>query len=331
MVLLASPLLVRCCLEGRVRPRTAVWAWFAAIVTAALATVLVFVLAFLHFFAASLLAAMGERCGGIFATGHSFLAAGRLNYLLAAALLTALLFQAVFLAGGGFRLLAASRRAGWAWRAGAASCPALAQISARPWAGRIAMVPDSVAAGALTVGLLRPRILMPAGLVAALDPDDLRAVAAHEEAHRAGRDNLLIAATRALTLTFFFLPGFRFAFARMRNAMEQAADRRAAMAAGGPVMVAGALMAVASMIREEEELHFATGVSGGGIVSRVETLLADSAPRRCWRRLTLFAAMSAASLSLFAASSLAVASDGQNEAVICFARHHLPENGVCDL
>lgn len=331
MALLASPLLVRCCIESRVRPRTAVWAWFAAIVTAALATTLALALVFLHFFAASLLAAMGDSCGGIFASGHSFLAASRLNYLLAAALLTALFAQAAFLAGGGIRLLTASRLAGRTWGADARSCPALERISGQPWAGRVLMVPGPAAAGALTVGLLCPRILMPAGLVASLDGNGLRAIAAHEEAHRAARDNLLVAVSRTLTLTFFYLPGFRLAYTRMRSAMEQAADSRAAEAAGGPLAVADTLMVVASLIRQEEKLRYATGVAGGEISDRIETLLKDAAPRSCWRRLALFTAMTTASVALFTASSLAVASDGHNEAVVCFARHHLPENGVCDL
>lgn len=331
-VLLASPLLVRFCLEGRVQARTAVWAWFFAIVAAALATVLVLALGFLHFFAGSLLAAMGERCAGIFASGHSFLAAGRINYLLAALLLTALLFQALFIVGGGLRLLAATSRAAVNWRAGATSCPALAEISDRPWAGRVAMIPDTAAAGALTVGLFRPRILMPAGLVAALGGSDLRAVAAHEEAHRAGRDNLLIACARALTLSFFFLPGQRFAFGRMRSAMEQAADRRAALQAGGPLTVAGALMAVASMALGEGEPRYATGIGGPGITGRIEALLTGDAPRHCWWRLALFATVSVVSLSFFTAGALAVATDGHNDAIICYTRHHLPAgDGTCDV
>lgn len=324
------PRLISLCLDGRVRPRLVALAYLSAIVTLALATVVLLSLALLHFFAGSLLAAMGDSCGGIFASGHSFLAASRLNYLLATVALAAVLMQLVILAGGGARLLGATRRLSRESGRQARRCPALPLLCRQAGADRLYQVPGPAAAGARTVGLLRGRVLVSEGLALALDSDELRAVIAHEEAHRAGRDNLIKAVARTLTLALFYLPGPRFAWFRMQASLEEAADRRAAVLAGGPLTVAATLTRVASLMLERGKPSLASAIDGSDVGLRVEALLATNKPRRYWRRLALFVTVSAATLTLFGFSSLAVASSGHNEAVACFINHHLPEDGVCE-
>ncbi|MEW6020088.1 MAG: M56 family metallopeptidase, partial [Pseudomonadota bacterium] len=190
-----------------------------------------------RFLAGSLLAAMGDACGGIFEAGHGFLAAGRWNYLLAVVAAAAFLFQLVFLFFGTARLLSSSERLKRLGMREALSCPALGQVTGWRRAGRVRLIPDE-GLGAMTVGIFRPRIVLHGGLVRALSADELRAVVEHEDAHRRGRDNMMVAAAKAVTLTLFYFPWMKRAFQEMVRSLERAADGRAAAATGGPLHVA---------------------------------------------------------------------------------------------
>lgn len=93
---------------------------------------------------------------------------------------------------------------------------------------------------ALTVGLLRPRVLVTAGMVAALSADELTAVLCHEGEHARGRDPLRQALRCAAGEVLFFLPLVRWWTGRQGERAELAADG-AAIAAVGPRAVARAL------------------------------------------------------------------------------------------
>ena len=319
-------------LGGRADPRIAAYLYFSSIIASGVATAVVLALVLLRFLSGSALAAMGNACGGIFALSHGFLAASRLNYLLAALFTVVFLMQLAFLLGGGTRLFRVSQREKRRCRRGARHCAALAPITGKLWAGRICMT-ASASAEAATVGLLRPRIIISRGMVESLPAADLTAVVEHEDAHRRGYDNLLVAAAKSVSLTLFYLPGPRMALRQMCSSLEIAADRQAAAAVGSPLAVASALAGIVKASRRVGMNQLAVAVTGSGdLTGRLQDLARDEKPpRNSWRRLLPLAVVTAAVLAVFSVSSLAVASADQRGAFICFSEHQQDAgpNGVC--
>ncbi len=299
---------------------------------AGISTAVVLALVLLRFLSGSALAAMGNACGGIFALGHGFLAASRLNYLLAAFLTVVFLLQLAFLLGGGTRLLRVSHRQKSRCRQGARHCAALPAISGKPWAERVCLI-ASMEPLAATVGLLRPRIVISRGMVDSLSGADLTAVVEHEDAHRRGRDNLIVASAKAVSLTLFYLPGPKMALGMMRLSLEIAADRKAATAVGSPLAVASALAGIAKASRLSRMDQLAVAVTGSGdITGRLQDLVREEkSPRRSWRRLMPFVAVAAATFTFFSLSTLSVASADQRGAFICFTEHQqgTGPDGIC--
>lgn len=308
------------------RPRTAALIYFGSIVAIGVATGVFLALLVLRFFSGSLLTAMGDACGGIFAASHGFLAASNWNYLLATVIFAVFLSQLAFLFGGGSRLFQVSHREKQMRQERGLSCPALEAMTGEKWAANLSFMPGNGQLDAVTVGLLHPRIIVSEGLVDSLEGSELIAVAAHEEAHRAARDNLLIVAAKSVVATLFYLPGPKMAFSQMRKCLERAADRRAADASGDRLAIAGALARIASMnsLDSSASGSLATAVSGSGeLVSRIEELVRDESHTLShgWRRLALLAAGTAVILGIFASSALAVAGSDHRDAFICYTQH----------
>jgi len=80
---------------------------------------------------------------------------------------------------------------------------------------------------AFCVGMVRPRIYVSDGAMAALDERELQAVLAHEEHHRRRRDPLRLAVGGVAAQAFFFLPALRRLHERYRAMAELAADEAA--------------------------------------------------------------------------------------------------------
>lgn len=338
LAIAAGPWAIRRFVTDRVSPRTSALTYLASILVTGMATGIMLALVLLKFLSSSLLAAMGDACGGIFEAGHGFLAASRWNYLLAVGIAATFILQMAFLLGGGARLLKVSHRLKKSASGKALVCGALAYISHVPGARRFLMVPDDKLE-ARTVGLLRPRILFHQGLVDSLSGRELAAVAAHEEAHRAGRDNLLVTVAKTISLTLFYLPGPRLALREMRSLLEKAADQRAA-AMAGPVPVAEVLLKIARLSAPDHpaaSLLATASVSGGApgdISGRLAALISHKKPRKDRAgRLVFLAALTLIVLGVFASSALAVTTGDQREAFICFAEHtrESADSGVCEL
>jgi Zn-dependent protease with chaperone function len=86
-------------------------------------------------------------------------------------------------------------------------------------------------------------IVVTSGALAVLDPGQLGAVLAHEQAHLAGRHHLLITLTRALSATFPAVPLFTRGPREVARLAEMCADDAAARRSGGRTLV-GALLAM---------------------------------------------------------------------------------------
>src|SRR5260221_639973 len=99
---------------------------------------------------------------------------------------------------------------------------------------------------AVTYGLIRPRILVSAGLARALTAGEISAVLAHEREHQRRRDPLRLLAARLAAGWGWYLPAARWVAGQAALRRELAADRAAAGCAGRGVL-AGALLKLASM------------------------------------------------------------------------------------
>ena len=80
---------------------------------------------------------------------------------------------------------------------------------------------------AFCAGLLRPRIYLSTGAVAALDEPALRAVLLHEDHHARRRDPLRLATGRVLSRALFFVPGIGELVRHQQSLAELGADERA--------------------------------------------------------------------------------------------------------
>jgi beta-lactamase regulating signal transducer with metallopeptidase domain len=161
-------------------------------------------------------------------------------------------------------------------RLASATCPrAELRVSARP-------------VGPICFGILRPRVLIPAGILTAGDEPAFRAVLAHELAHLGRRDPLagwLLGLARAAYFVCPWLAGLR---REVRIAQECLADAEAADQATGPADYADLLI---RMARSRPAPLGAAGARGPSseLYRRVIMLLRTSGgvERRCPRRWAL--------------------------------------------
>jgi Zn-dependent protease with chaperone function len=136
-----------------------------------------------------------------------------------------------------------------------------------------------------TIGFLRPRVVISDGLLDTLDAAEIQAVLCHEECHVAGRDNLLILVARTLAHAFALVPGVGFSYARLRRALELAADSYARRTTGDPLVVASSLQKFARRltVSGSDPLVAASFADEGHVVERIQGLLGEE-PAYRWRR-----------------------------------------------
>lgn len=120
--------------------------------------------------------------------------------------------------------------------------PGAARPHDGPGAGA-AVVLDAPEAVAYCVPGRPGTIVVTSGALAVLDPGQLGAVLAHEQAHLAGRHHLLITLTRALSASFPAVPLFTRGPREVARLAEMCADDAAARRSGGRTLV-GALLAM---------------------------------------------------------------------------------------
>lgn len=173
-------------------------------------------------------------------------------------------------------LLALSASLGWA-------CVALWRTARaiRTWICRATIGPGpqrSVVVGehdimVVAAGLRRPRVVVSAGALMALDDDELAAGLAHEHGHIArGHRFALLTAEIAWALARF-MPGTRSAIAELAFHLERDADGFAVRQRHDPVALASAICKTAHpQIAPQGAL---LGLSGRGVTARVRELLVE--------------------------------------------------------
>lgn len=132
----------------------------------------------------------------------------------------------------------------------------------------------------LSLGLLRPRLVLSEGFLAALTPDQRLAAIAHEGAHIVQRDALtrLIAGAAA---RLYPAPLRRRLLAALDTAMERAADEAAASTLGDRLVVASALVAAERAIAAHPlSSPLVMAIDGGTLGIRVSALLDEQPQER---------------------------------------------------
>ncbi|WP_052339911.1 M56 family metallopeptidase [Gorillibacterium massiliense] len=95
---------------------------------------------------------------------------------------------------------------------------------------------------AMTIGVLRPRIVLSTGLISTLSSVELRAVIAHEKFHLMKKHPLAMLLLSLLALTFWYIPIYKWVMDKYKVLIELMADRHAVQTTGSAAGLGGALL-----------------------------------------------------------------------------------------
>ena len=133
--------------------------------------------------------------------------------------------------------------------------------------------PDVLLASA---GLARPRVIVSAGALLALDDDELAAGLAHERGHIARRHHHVLFMAEIMRAVGRFVPGSRRAVLELRFHLERDADRWAVQGDHDPLALASAICKAADGSRFG---HAVSGLTGGRVTERVDELMTSGRRR----------------------------------------------------
>lgn len=145
---------------------------------------------------------------------------------------------------------------------------------------------DSILVGGSEVmlasaGLTRPRVIVSAGALLALDDDELAAGLAHERAHIARRHHHLLCVAEIMQAVGRFVPGSSRALCELRFHLERDADRWAIAARHDPLALASAICKAADASIERRGV---AALGGGRVTDRVDELMTCAGPEDGQRR-----------------------------------------------
>jgi beta-lactamase regulating signal transducer with metallopeptidase domain len=148
---------------------------------------------------------------------------------------------------------------------------------AQPLAGQALRIKTSSSLLELgLVGILRPVVMLPSGLLAQLAPGELAAILAHEASHLARRDNLSAAIHMLVEALFWFWPPVWLIGARLIAERERACDE-SVIALGHDPLVYGQGILKACRFCLPSPLACVAGVSGSDLRRRMERIMAADA------------------------------------------------------
>jgi bla regulator protein blaR1 len=132
----------------------------------------------------------------------------------------------------------------------------------------------------MVVGVLRPVVLVPLGLMAGLSPAEAEAILAHELAHIRRYDYLVNLLQSLVEVVYFFHPGLWWLSDKIRAEREHCCDDLAMAVCGDRVSLAHALVRVAEF-RQESSLVVAFAADKPLLLQRIRRVLGVSEkPRR---------------------------------------------------
>jgi uncharacterized protein (TIGR03435 family) len=133
------------------------------------------------------------------------------------------------------------------------------------------------------VGIHRPRLLLPEGLVQRVTPAQLRALLAHERCHVRWRDNLVAAIHMAVETVFWFHPLVWWIETRLVDERERACDEAVLRSGSRPQDYAEAILEVCRQSVGVRPVCV-TGVSGSNLRKRVEAIMRNEVGRPLTQR-----------------------------------------------
>ncbi|ATQ76662.1 peptidase M56 [Massilia violaceinigra] len=204
-------------------------------------------------------------------------------------------------------LLALRMAAGLAWIRHASQAP-LAGAEWQARAGRMASAFGITRAvrvrvvenldSPLTIGWLRPVVLVPASLMTGMPPELLEALLAHEMAHVRRFDYLVNLGQNVVEILLFYHPAVWWISGRIRTEREQIADDLAARHLGEPRRLAHALSELERL--QFSSHHLAIAANGGELVTRVRRLVKPGRQALDWKASLPALGLAAACFSLYA-------------------------------
>jgi len=122
------------------------------------------------------------------------------------------------------------------------------------------------------VGLWKPVVLMPQGLMTLLSPPERDSILAHEFCHHARRDNVTAACHMAVEALFWFYPPVWLIGSRLMVERERACDESVLASGHDPEAYAGGILKVCKFCIQSP-LACAPGASGADLGRRVEQIM----------------------------------------------------------
>jgi len=144
------------------------------------------------------------------------------------------------------------------------------------------------------VGILRPILLLPAGIADRLQPAELRTIVAHECCHVRRRDNLAAAMHMVVETCFWFHPLVWWIEARLVDERERACDEDVLRSGSAPDVYANGILNVCRFYVESPVIC-ASGVTGANLKRRIEAIMNNRIGVRMnvWKKLLVGAAAAA--------------------------------------
>jgi bla regulator protein blaR1 len=129
------------------------------------------------------------------------------------------------------------------------------------------------------VGLWRPILLLPAGILERLTPAQLGAVLTHELCHVRRRDNLFASIHMIAEATFWFHPLVWWIGARLVEERERACDEEVLSLVSEPHLYAEGILNVCKLYAESP-LACVSGVTGADLKRRIEAIMTNRIGQR---------------------------------------------------
>jgi len=124
--------------------------------------------------------------------------------------------------------------------------------------------------GPVTLGWVKPAVLLPATMLTGLPPELLEALLAHELAHIARQDYLLNLVQSAIEVFLFYHPAVWWLGSQLREIREECCDDLAVHACGDRLTYARALESLAELQLSAEPAAAATG---GNLLARISRIV----------------------------------------------------------
>ncbi len=145
-------------------------------------------------------------------------------------------------------------------------------LSRRPLKRTVRLLESVRAELPMTIGWLKPVILIPAGMVSGMSAEQLEAVLAHELAHIRRNDYLINIFQSFTEVLFFYHPAVWFISAKVRDERENCCDDFAVELCGDRLILAKALTQVAGY-RYQPQFAMAFGAKRATFMDRIKRIV----------------------------------------------------------